>query len=578
MIRLLFRRNSDAGVFTYLLGPVDSCGNRRTVAPELLFGDPELFGEHLRNCRLKQKYLSGALSWSESLQQVGRDAVNEVVQDAVGLLCADRDTKEFFTLGVLHERERGFDAHFVIGKTHLPTGLEFPLYSNSGFDRRLGRVWTNCTNLSHGWTNPDDRVGRSMRDFPGKYLDADERAQFVEIDEAVTDLVAAGIALNRDEVVGFLAGIGFSVLPHHNCIDVAGKTTPRSLRFKGAKYCADADYAALRRLGGDRKNQSIGIRGAGKGTAGLSKELCEKRRRRRSEFARFDRPRGGGDFRAPEDHPARRGRGLSAEAGNRTQGRPTSSDRGFPPEGFPDGRPDGPSPREGDTGGPGLRRLPDAVDDSGRDVVGDASDSRSPAEELAGDFETEAGVDGLNARAPRLLPGGAQSRGRGGKKVHGRLSDAGGRCAVDSPGESRSTGRAQVVQVGDQGIDGSAKVGANDEYSQTTNFGSQLAAIVRLLGHAIERIGDAVGRERELAQGIEKAIGFGPGDAQNLSGVDRVDGDRTETTQSREAGFDRELERAFSSLSEAIVQPVEPAVKPLKTTAEVKAQNFDLEW
>lgn len=186
----LFGRTRYMLVVLYLLGLVDGNGQMRALTPMVLMGDPELLDLFTQTCSAAYIYLSGALSWEESFEKVGLETVLQVVEAHLTRLCSKAISyREFLHLVVLHVRESGFDVHFVLSRIHLPSGLQFPHYADTKFDRQHARVLRLFQNYSCGWSDCEDPGRGRLVNEPPFFIKGEQRKTAKELG-AIAELIA----------------------------------------------------------------------------------------------------------------------------------------------------------------------------------------------------------------------------------------------------------------------------------------------------------------------------------------------------------------------------------------------------
>jgi len=149
--------------FAYLLK------KERSVAAEVVRGDPELCWATIRSLSYRQKYTSLVLSCAEQLPP---ERERQIIDDYERTAFAGRP-EEFVRVWVRHREHGRTELHLVVANVHLPTGKRWSHYYDRA-DRRLFKAWQELTNLRHGLASPDAPERVRLADLPGK-LPADKR-------------------------------------------------------------------------------------------------------------------------------------------------------------------------------------------------------------------------------------------------------------------------------------------------------------------------------------------------------------------------------------------------------------------
>ncbi len=249
MILKLNRRSSGTGATAYLVRLFNWVNEMRPSKPEVLDGDSEVFEESARISGYAQPYLSGEASWGEDIDKVGRKAALACVMAFIRLLTAGIPLSEFAFLIVLHSRIVGFDIHFVLGKVHLKTGLQFRFYRDTDYDEALKRTFRRHANLTNGYSDLEDPENRSLKTQPSPYAKPAERRAHEEFDDRMVQWVRSGFASSYDQLVALIQSDGLPLKEIQKENGVSGIEVTyegRKITLLGGKYTRDFDYEAAR--------------------------------------------------------------------------------------------------------------------------------------------------------------------------------------------------------------------------------------------------------------------------------------------------------------------------------------------
>ncbi len=246
MINKICTRTDGDGFTEYVMGALSWTGELRHEQPIILFGDADLFGRVARVSPFAQAIHSECFSWGEPFAEVGFEKMKEVVWDAYRLRTGDLPPTEFSALAVLHVRERGFDAHLGICRSHLASHRSVPFGTTSDADKHLWQDWRRNWNLREGWSDPADPWRRRLNDESPNFLTRSARELWREIDGAVCDAIRAGVILESDEIPRYLADIGCET--NSDELGVIVQDGKSKLKMRTGKYRPGREFSEADRL------------------------------------------------------------------------------------------------------------------------------------------------------------------------------------------------------------------------------------------------------------------------------------------------------------------------------------------
>lgn len=267
MFSKVFARGAGKAAGTdYLMSEKDAQGKERDIPPEVLRGDPKITKQIISRLNFAQNYKSGVLSFTETVDEIGRGKLGEIMDSFEDVVKAgfEDDPGRIDVLWVLHQDKGRAELHWVIPNVDLETGKRFQPYFDR-VDQKMFRAWERLTNTENGFTDPADPARARTINIPA-YLPENKEAQYRQINDAITGMFAQGKIKNRDDVVEALTEVGYGI--NRLSRDYLSIKDPNGLklRLKGAFYGESfTSPASIERYaeqgGGDKSERLTELRG-----------------------------------------------------------------------------------------------------------------------------------------------------------------------------------------------------------------------------------------------------------------------------------------------------------------------------
>jgi Relaxase/Mobilisation nuclease domain len=237
MFSKVFARGGGKAAGTdYLMSEKDAKGKERNIPAKVLRGDPKITKQIISRLNFAQNYKSGVLSFTETVDEIGRNKLGEIMDSFEEMVKAgfEDDPGRIDVLWVLHQDKGRAELHWVIPNVDLETGKRFQPYFDR-VDQKMFRAWERLTNTENGFTDPADPARARTINIPA-YLPENKEAQYRQINDAITGLFAQGQIKNRDDVVKTLTTAGYEI--NRLSRDYLSIKDPNGLklRLKGAFY------------------------------------------------------------------------------------------------------------------------------------------------------------------------------------------------------------------------------------------------------------------------------------------------------------------------------------------------------
>lgn len=258
MLVKIFGRGKGAGqgVIGYLLGKnyINDNSQIRQGAT-LLQGDAYLTNELINATPYAQRYTAGALSFTESPDEITDDQKRQIMQAFENTIFAGLDGEQFNILWVEHTDKKNPDTgeprlelNFVIPNVEMNTGKRLQPYYHKADLLRVN-AFQNLINHSYGLTDPHDPNRQrpinpyASRNLP-KTTDLIERdtPKFHEfkthtdakqaINNSVLEQVKQGNLKNQDDIVKFLPSLNVVIKRvTENSVTVSAQNIKKNIRL-----------------------------------------------------------------------------------------------------------------------------------------------------------------------------------------------------------------------------------------------------------------------------------------------------------------------------------------------------------
>ena len=205
--------------------------HREAYEPEIVFGDPSMTWDVIKNCHFKEAYTSFVLSCEEKLT---KKQVDEMIESYENIAYVGIDKNDISRYYVLHQDHDRTEIHGIVANVHLSTGRRWKHYVDK-IDRPRFESWQELTNIKMGLSSPSDPEKMRFNDVPARTLPAEKKALHHEIDTLVCKAFKRDAVQTRDDVVTLLQESGFKVKEGKKQLSIVCDDG-RNLRLKGYKY------------------------------------------------------------------------------------------------------------------------------------------------------------------------------------------------------------------------------------------------------------------------------------------------------------------------------------------------------
>lgn len=193
----------------YLLGNLSHDGTQRSVEPELLRGDPNIFEEIVGHGRHAGRYTSGVLRFTEE------EAVDEVLQQELmtefeQALLPGLDPDQYSSVWVRHEDKGGVELHFLVAGEELRTGKRLNAYYHAADMQRIN-AWKDSTVYERQLVDPSHPSRARARAYGAHKTPSTVREIKSALDDHIEALIADGEIRDRLGVLEELKNLNLEV-------------------------------------------------------------------------------------------------------------------------------------------------------------------------------------------------------------------------------------------------------------------------------------------------------------------------------------------------------------------------------
>lgn len=232
----------------YLLSDTDHEGKKRSVLPEILFGDPKTFVEIANATSRLHKYTSGVVSFRdrESLTQEQINTVVEIFRST--FLPGMKVDENFADFWVLHRDKGNLELHFLVANTELTTGQQLNIHPPGQKNIQLFNAFVAVMNDKLGFAQVvPDPLKIALKPFEAKSANGkkDKKAKN-DFAKMLHSEIVNGFISNRNQLIGHLKKSKIDVaLIGDDFITLRLPGARRNTRLKGPLFSKASDYAEL---------------------------------------------------------------------------------------------------------------------------------------------------------------------------------------------------------------------------------------------------------------------------------------------------------------------------------------------
>lgn len=232
----------------YLLSDVDHEKKKRSVVPEIIFGDPNTFTEIANATNRLHKYTSGVISFRDN-ESVTQEQINTLISTFRSTFMPGLEVdKNFADFWVAHRDKGNLELHFLVANTELTTGQQLNIHPPGEKNIQFFNAFVAVMNDNFGFAQVvADPLKVALKPFEAKAENGkkDKKAKndFAKVLHAeITD----GFISNRNQLIGYLKKSKIDIaLIGDDFITVRLPGASRNTRLKGPLFVRESNYAEL---------------------------------------------------------------------------------------------------------------------------------------------------------------------------------------------------------------------------------------------------------------------------------------------------------------------------------------------
>jgi hypothetical protein len=236
----------------YLLSDIDHEKKKRSVLPEILFGDPNTFTEIANATKRQHKYTSGVIAFRDGLesQSVTPEQITTLIETFRSTFLPGLKVDENFAdFWVMHRDKGNLELHFLVANTEISSGgqqlnIHPPGQKNIEFFNAFSAVMND--NFGFAQVVPDP-LKIALKPFEAKSPNGkkDKKAKN-DFANVLHSEIVNGTISNRNQLIGYMKRHGLDVQAVGNeFITVRLPGAQKNTRLKGPLFRKDSDYAHL---------------------------------------------------------------------------------------------------------------------------------------------------------------------------------------------------------------------------------------------------------------------------------------------------------------------------------------------
>ena len=235
----------------YLLSDTDHEGKKRSVMPEILFGDPDTFTAIANATKRLHKYTSGVIAFRDGLESasVTPDQITTLIETfRATFLPGLKVDENFADFWVMHREKGNVELHFLVANTELSSTQQLNIHPPGEKNIQFFNAFSAVMNDNFGFAQVvPDPLKIALKPFEAKSPNGkkDKRAKN-DFAQVLHSEIVNGTISNRNQLIGYMKRHGLDVPTiGTDFITVRLPGAQKNTRLKGPLFQKDSDYVAL---------------------------------------------------------------------------------------------------------------------------------------------------------------------------------------------------------------------------------------------------------------------------------------------------------------------------------------------
>lgn len=235
----------------YLLSDTDHEKKKRSVLPEILFGDPNTFTEIANSTKRQHKYTSGVIAFRDGLesQSVTPEQITTLIETFRSTFLPGLNVDENFAdFWVMHRDKGNLELHFLYANTELVSNSQLVIHPPGEKNIQFFNAFSAVMNDNFGFAQVvPDPLKIALKPFEAKSPNGkkDKKAKD-DFAKVLHSEIVNGTIGNRNQLIGYMKRHGLDVPTiGTDFITVRLPGAQKNTRLKGPLFQKDSDYVAL---------------------------------------------------------------------------------------------------------------------------------------------------------------------------------------------------------------------------------------------------------------------------------------------------------------------------------------------
>lgn len=238
MLDNTFHRGSEpAAGIDYGLSEFNHKGERRSIAPRLIHGDPEDVKAAVNTLRCRQRYTAGVLSFAE--KDVPDALKHRIIREHLAVCFPGIDAARIAACYIQHQDEGFLELHYWHANTDLLTGKRVNGYYHR-IDRKPRRLWVQTVNARFNLADPDDPKRWRLVVPPKKYAPESHQTMQQKVLGSLVKMAQAGAVQCRADIEAALVKAGWTISRRtRRFISITHARLNKPIRLSGKMFAVD---------------------------------------------------------------------------------------------------------------------------------------------------------------------------------------------------------------------------------------------------------------------------------------------------------------------------------------------------
>lgn len=232
----------------YLISDTDHEGKKRSVLPEIIFGDPNTFTDIANATKRLHKYTSGVIAFRDK-ESVTTEQITTLIETFRSIFLPSLEVDENFAdFWVMHKDKENIELHFLFANTELTSNSQLNLHPPGENNIQFFNTFVSVMNDTFGFAQVvPDPLKISLNAFEAKSPNGKKNKKAKnDFAKVLHSEIVGGFIANRNQLIGYMKKNGMDIPKiGDDFITVRLPGAKKNTRLKGPLFKRDSDYAQL---------------------------------------------------------------------------------------------------------------------------------------------------------------------------------------------------------------------------------------------------------------------------------------------------------------------------------------------